>query len=152
MKGQDTLDRFDIWRPIATITAMTVMIMVGSSAHAEGQRFECPREAPPEWGLHKPAPLDQVAVLSQPVGQPIDDSSPSSLVPDRGFARRKVWHNIWLMGDEPGWSHRVDCQYRGSPRILRLKADGLKQCEQTAKPYSARGGIAEKAVHTMVCE
>ena len=37
-------------------------------------------------------------------------------------------------------------------RVLRLKADGLKQCEQTAKPYSAKGGVAENATQMMVCE
>jgi hypothetical protein len=56
------------------------------------------------------------------------------------------------MGDEAGWSHYVDCQYRGSQRILRLKADGLKQCEQTAKPYSAKGGVANDSVQMMVCD
>jgi hypothetical protein len=56
------------------------------------------------------------------------------------------------MGDEPGWSHFVDCTYRGSSRVLRLKADGLKQCEQTARPYSARTGVATGAVQTMVCD
>jgi hypothetical protein len=55
------------------------------------------------------------------------------------------------MGDEAGWSHFIDCSYRGSVRILRLKADDLKQCEQTAKPYSAKTGVASDAVQTMVC-
>jgi len=50
------------------------------------------------------------------------------------------------------WSHYVDCQYRGSPRILRLKADGLKQCEQTAAPYTATGGVSATAVQTMACD
>jgi hypothetical protein len=153
MMGHCMLNRPDTCRRlIAPIIAVTVMSTVGSSAQAQQRRVECPREAPAEWSLHKPAPLDQVAVLSQPVGQPIDDNSPPSLVPERGFARGDVWHNIWLMGDEPGWSHLVDCRYRGSTRVLRLKADGLKQCEQTAKPYSAKGGVAENATQMMVCE
>jgi len=59
-------------------------------------------EAPAEWGLPKQAPLDQVAALFQPTGEPIDDTSPPSMMPDRRFARAGVWHNIWLMGDEPG--------------------------------------------------
>jgi hypothetical protein len=122
-------------------------------AHAEQQhRLQCPTEARAEWGLPKSAPLVQPAVLSQPTGQAIDDSAPPSLVPDQGFARGNVWHNVWIMGDEPGWSHYVDCQYRGSKRILRLKADGLKQCEQTAQPFSTKGGVAENAMQTMVCD
>jgi len=122
-------------------------------AYAEQQhRLECPVEAPTEWGLSKPAPLDQAAVLSQPIGQPIDDGAPPSLVPDQGFARGRVWHNIWVMGDEPSWSHYIDCQYRGSKRILRLNADGLRQCEQTAQPYSVKGGVADDAVQTMACD
>jgi hypothetical protein len=91
-------------------------------------------------------------MLSQPVGQPIDDNAPPSFAPDQGFARGSVWHNVWIMGDEPGWSHFVDCQSPGSKRIQRLEADGLKQCEQTAQPYSAKGGVADNAVQTMVCD
>ena len=115
-------------------------------------RVACPPEAPAEWGLPRPAPLVQAAVLSQPTGQAIDESAPPSLVPDRGYARGTVWHNIWMMDDEPHWSHFIDCQYRGSTRLLRLPADGLKQCEQTAQPYSAGKGVAEGAVQTMACD
>jgi hypothetical protein len=136
------------------VVAIVVAIAAGAaqSAHAQQHRVECPREAPAEWGLAKPAPLDQAAILSETTGRPIDDSAPPSLVPDRGFARGNVWHNIWTMGDEPGWSHYVDCKYRGSPRILRFRADGLKQCEQTARPYDARTGMANDASQTMGCD
>jgi len=129
------------------------LLLVGAAvpAHA-AHRLECPAEAPFDWNLPKPAPLEQPAVLSQPTGKPIDESAPPSLVPDRGFARGNVWHNVWLMGDAPGWSHFVDCQYRGSTRVLRLKADGLKRCEQTAKPYAPKQGVASDAVQTMVCD
>jgi hypothetical protein len=37
-----------------------------------------------------------------------------------------------MMAAELGCSHFGDCRYRGSKRILRTKADGMKQCEQTA--------------------
>jgi hypothetical protein len=129
------------------------LLFLPFSAHAQpAHRLECPREAPAEWGLPKPAPLEQPAVLAQPTGEPIDESAPPSLVPDQMSARGSVWHNVWLMGDEPGWSHFVDCQYRGSKRVLRLKADGLKRCEQTAAPYSPKGGIVRDAVQTMACD
>src|ERR1022692_4138315 len=118
MTGHGMLDEPDICRLIATIIAMNVVITVGSAAYAQ-HRLKCPREAPAGWGLPKTAPLDQIAILSQPLGQPIDDSSPPSLVPDHGFARGNVWHKIWLMGDEPGWARFIDCRYRGSTRILR---------------------------------
>jgi hypothetical protein len=141
------------WRQAYLCLIVVIPFAVPLSAHAVQQhRLQCPAEAPAEWGLPKPAPLVQVAVLSQPVGQPIDDSAPPSLVPDRGYVRGGVWHNTWIMGDKPGWSHFVDCQYRGSQRILRLKADRLKQCEQTAQPYSTKGGVADNAVQTMVCD
>jgi hypothetical protein len=141
------------WRQARLSLIAVIPLAVPLSAHAVQQhRLQCPVEAPAAWGLSKPAPLVQTAVLSQPVDQIVDDSAPPSLVPDRVFARGNVWHNVWTMGDEPGSSHFVDCQYRGSKRILRLKADGLKQCEQTAQPYSARGGIADNAVQTMVCD
>jgi hypothetical protein len=150
MNGHSFVARPGICRITVMMTAMILMITAGT-ARAQEHRLECPREAPSQWGLPRPAPLDQAAVLSQPVGQPIDDNSPPSLVPDRGYARENVWHNIWLMGDEPGWSHFIDCRYRGSSRILRLKADGVKQCEQTARPYSTKGGVQDNAVQTMVC-
>lgn len=103
-----------------------------------GPSAYCPARAPSNWGLHGPAPLNQVAVLSQPVDQPIDDRSPPSLVPDRGFSQGTVWHNIWLMGDEAGWSHFIECRYRGSDRTPRLPADGLQRCEQTTQPFSKK--------------
>jgi hypothetical protein len=90
-------------------------------------------------------------IPSQPVGPPIDDNASPSLAPNRGFARGSVWYNIWLMADEPGWSQFVDCRYRGSTRILRLKADGVEQCEQTGRAYSTKGGVPDNAVQTMVC-
>lgn len=127
------------------------MIAASSSAQSQTHPVACPASAPKEWGLPPNAGLDQAAVLSQPYGEPIDDRSPPSLVPDTGFARGGVWHNIWRMGDEPGWSHFIDCRYHGSPRVLRLRADGLRQCEQTAQPYAAKGGIAADARQTLIC-
>jgi hypothetical protein len=138
--------------PYRFVAALAIALTTPLQAHADQHhRLECPREAPAEWGLPKPAILEQPAVLSQPVGQPIDEDAPPSLVPDQGYARGNVWHNFWTMGDESGWSHFVDCQYRGSKRVLRLKADGLKQCEQTVKPYAAKDGVANNAVQTMTC-
>jgi hypothetical protein len=138
-------------RQVAAITIITLFTLL--TAHAEQHhRLECPGQAPLEWGLPKPAMLEQPAVLSQPVGEPIDENAPPSLVPDQGYARGNAWHNVWTMGDEPGWSHFVDCQYRGSKRVLRLKADGLKRCEQTVKSYSAKGSTANNAAQTMACD
>lgn len=139
------------------LLALSVMLIVAAgylhrANAAPHHRLECPAQAPAEWHLPQPAPLDQLAVLSQPVGEPIDDTAPPTLVPDQGFARHNVWHNVWIMGDEPGWSHFVDCGHRGSKRVLRLKADGLKRCEQTARPYSAQKGVANDAVQTMACD
>jgi hypothetical protein len=145
--------RVETWQRARLCLIAVIPFAVPLSAHAVQQhRLQCPVEAPAEWGLPKPAPLVQAAVLSQPVDQMIDDNAPPLLVPDQGFARGNVWHNVWIMGNEPGWSHYVDCQYRGSKRILRLKADGLKRCEQTAQPYSSKGGVADNAVQTMVCD
>jgi hypothetical protein len=57
------------------------------AAHAQqAHRLECPRQAPPEWGLPKPAPLEQPAVLSQPNGEPINEGAPPSLMPDQMYA------------------------------------------------------------------
>ena len=124
---------------------VATVVVLGSIRTANAEQphhVACPTEAPANWGLPKPAPLVQAAVLSRPTGQPIDESAPPSLVPDRGYARGNVWHNFWIMGDEPHWSHFIDCQYRGSDRLLRLKADGLHQCEQSERPYPAGKGAA----------
>jgi hypothetical protein len=66
------------------------MILAASPVRAQPHRLECPRVAPPEWGLPRPAPLNQVAVLAQPTGEPIDDSSPPTLAPDHGYAPGNV--------------------------------------------------------------
>ena len=42
----------------------------------------------------------------------LHDSAPPLLAPDRGFARGTTWHNVWEMGDEPGWAHFIQCQWR----------------------------------------
>jgi hypothetical protein len=135
----------------AGLTAAVPCLATGAERSSQ-PRVACPAQAPADWRLAGPAPLEQAAVLSQPRGQPIDEAAPPSLVPDRGFAHGNVWHNIWLMGDDPGWVHFVDCRYRGSQRVLRLKADGLRQCEQTAQPYSRAHGVAEDAIQTMACD
>jgi hypothetical protein len=132
--------------------AMVAVSVATPASYARPPRLACPPQAPAAWNLPKPAPLDAVGVLSQPIGQPIDETTPPSLLPDRGFARGNVWHNIWLMGDEPGWSHFIDCRYRGSARVLRLKADGLKRCEQTARPYAPNTGVAKGAAQTLMCD
>jgi hypothetical protein len=133
---------------MATIAALGIGHV---PAQAWAHRLACPSNPPAAWGLPSSAPLDQAAVLSQPSGEPIDETAPPTLVPDHGFARGDIWHNIWLMGDDPGWSHFVDCRYRGSQQVLRLKADHLNHCEQTARPYSARRGLASD-VQTMTCD
>jgi hypothetical protein len=97
-------------------------------------------------------PVDQVAVLSEKKGVPIDESALPSRVPDRGLARGDVGHNVWLMGDESGRVHYIQCQYRGAPRVLPLPTDRLRQCEQTAMPYDRARGVAANAVQTLACE
>jgi hypothetical protein len=136
----------------AGLLAALIVGLAGARCSAAAQGLHCPPEAPAAWGMPSASALDQVAVLSQPAGEPIDEAAPPSLVPDRGFARGDVWHNLWRIDDQPGWSHFVDCRYRGSQRILRLKADGLRQCEQTARPYSPKAGIADNAAQTMACD
>jgi hypothetical protein len=138
---------------IAAGMLIVIALSAPPSSQAQQQhRVACPIEPPAEWKLPRPAPLEQAAVLSQPIGEPIDENAPPSLAPDRGFATGTVWHNVWMMGDEPGWVHYIDCQYRGSKQILRLKADGMKKCEQTARPYATKQGVANDAIQTMVCD
>jgi hypothetical protein len=133
-----------------SLTLTLALLLAATQAQAAGHRLACPAGAPADWGARL-GPLEQAAVLFEKTGVEIDERAPPSLVPDRGFARGKVWHNIWLMHDEPGWTHYVHCQYRGSSRVLRLRADGLRQCEQTATPYRPGRGVAQEAVQTLVC-
>ena len=130
---------------------LAVLALLLAASSAQAARLQCPAQAPAEWGPGL-GPLSQVAVLSERKGVAIDESAPPILAPDRGFAQGGVWHNLWAMEDEPGWSHYIQCEWRGSPRILRLSADGLKQCEQTAAPYSRARGVADDAVHTLSCD
>ena len=123
-------------RPIAQLTAIllraTVIVAVSPAVSRE-HRLECPAEAPIEWGMAKRAPLDGPAVLAQPTGLPINDQSPPLLVPDRGYAHDGVWHNVWIIGEEAGWTYFVDCRYRTSARVLRL---GRMVCANANKPRS----------------
>ena len=96
------------WVYRCVIAATVGLCAIRAAGAEQPHRVACPGEAPAEWGLPKPAPLEQPAVLSQPTGEPIDEKAPPSLVPDRGYARGNVWHNVWMMGDEPHWSHFVD--------------------------------------------
>lgn len=131
--------------------ALAAALLFVASAHAQ-HRVECPAHPPGDLGAPAGAPLEQVAVLSEKDGVAIDDKAPPSLVPDRGFARGGTWHNVWILQPEPGWSFYIDCQYRGATRVHRLPAKAVRQCEQTATPYTQRGGVAATATHTLSCD
>jgi hypothetical protein len=89
-------------------------------AHADQQhRLQCPVEALAEWGLPKPAPLVQVAVLSQPVDQTIDDNAPPSSAPSvlrrirvaaRAELKQRILAYLNELNREPvvhTWSYRI---------------------------------------------
>ncbi len=134
------------------VVLLASAVSTGAGGQPIRHRLQCPSTAPAEWGLGPSVPLARVSVLAQQTGRPIDESAPPSLHPDRSLVVGDVLHNIWVMDDEPGWYRFVDCQYRGSPRILRLWADGLKRCEQTVRPYAPRTGISETAAQTLECD
>jgi hypothetical protein len=93
------LDRSDICRLTAIFAAMTMIVAATTltlNTSVSNTHGTLRRSRP----LPRPAPPDRAAIPSQP----IDDSSPLSLTPDRGYGRG----NVWLMGYEPGWSHLVD--------------------------------------------
>jgi hypothetical protein len=58
------------WRKTALGRRLVIVVMYAIAgisalpAHAQQHHLECPRDAPAAWGLIKPAPLDQAAVLS----------------------------------------------------------------------------------------
>ena len=136
------------------VMAFAAFCFAQAQAHAAmpAHKLACPATAPADWHLPGDAPLTEVALLSAKDGETIDEVYRPTLVPDNGFARGKTWHNSWTLTAEPGWSYFIDCQYRGAPQILRLKADGLSRCEQTAMPYDKKKGVSDLAVQTMVCD
>src|ERR1700753_819776 len=110
----------------------------------------CPTVAPASWNLRADARLIRSAVLEARTGVAINDGAPPYLPPDRSFRRGGAWHNVWVLDEETGWLYFVECQSLGSREVLRLKAAGLKQCEQVFQRNEDRPGAAD-ALQTMAC-
>jgi hypothetical protein len=114
--------------------------------------IECPAIAPPEWGLSAAATLSDVEVLSVPQGVKIDEEAPPSLVPDTSDVYDHALHQSWMMDqDGPGWSSFVDCHYRGTARILRLDAAGVKRCDRVIQPFDPRRPDNAASHESMIC-
>jgi hypothetical protein len=134
------------------VGAVVLAIGIASAnAATSAPGLACPAIAPADWHRGANAKLSEAVVLSVKAGETIDETAPPSLAPDRGVQRGDAWHNLWRIGDDgPGWSYFVDCKYRGGAQVLRLKADGLTQCEQVIRPYDAKKPN-ENATMTMRC-
>ena len=115
-------------------------------------QLACPSIAPANWSLGDKARLVRAGVLSERTGVAITTGAPPYLAPDNSYRRGGAWHNIWLLDDEPGWAYFVECQYLGSQDVLRLKADGLAQCEQVFRPNGAKTGGSDATLQTMQCD
>jgi len=129
-------------------------IAIASRLYAATPRHQlaCPSIAPANWSLGDKARLVRAGVLSERTGVAITTGAPPYLAPDNSYRRGGAWHNIWLLDDEPGWAYFVECQYLGSQDVLRLKADGLKQCEQVFSPNGAKTGTSGATLQTMQCD
>jgi hypothetical protein len=127
-------------------------IAMPTRASSPRHQLACPTVAPSSWNLRADARLVRAAVLGARTGVAVNDSAPPYLTPDQAYRRGGAWHNLWLLDDEPGWAYFVECQYLGSQDVLRLKADGLKQCEQIYRPNAARTGASDATLQTMQCD
>jgi len=130
------------------IAGIATPVQASSPQH----QLACPSIAPGSWNLHADARLVRAAVLGARTGVAISDSAPPYLVPDSTYRRGGAWHNVWLLDDEPGWAYFVECQYLGSQDVLRLRADGLKQCEQVFRPNGTKPGGSDATLQTMQCD
>ena len=127
--------------------AVSLPLRAATSPH----QLACPSVAPSSWNLRADARLVRSAVLGARTGVAINDAAPPYLIPDQSFRRGGAWHNVWMLDDEPGWAYFVECQYLGSRDVLRLKAAGLKQCEQVFRRNEEQPGDAG-GLQTMQCD
>ncbi len=133
---------------ILAVSVFTAPAYASSPRH----QLACPSSAPTSWNLHADARLVRSAVLGARTGVTVNDTAPPYLLPDSSYRRGGGWHNVWLLDDEPGWLYFVECQYLGSRDVLRLKADGLRQCEQVFRPNANKTGGSDATLQTMQCD
>ncbi|HUB96188.1 MAG TPA: STY0301 family protein [Stellaceae bacterium] len=136
------------------VALICVVALPWSSAAeaAPAHKIQCPAMAPAEWGI-RDAPLSGVQILSQPKGEKIDEAAPPSLVPDQTDISGGTLRQFWIMnGSGPGWDFFVDCQYRGTTRILRIEANGVKRCDRTITHYHASGAADKRSVDRLQCD
>jgi hypothetical protein len=147
-----TTTRTSMAIPLTLAAAGLAAIAISSHAATARHQLSCPSTAPASWNLRADARLVRSAVLGARTGIAINDSAPPYLMPDQGYRRGGAWHNLWLLDGEPGWAYFVECQYLGSRDVLRLKADGLNQCEQVFRPNGAKTGVSDATLQTMQCD
>src|SRR5262249_13003279 len=105
------------------------LLLLTGPAYAAGHALECPPTAPAAWGSPRGG-LSGVQVVSAKRGEAIDETAPPDLVPDRQRTQGGVLHSVWKMNaDGPDWLFFVWCRYAGTPRVLKLDAPGVRQCE-----------------------
>lgn len=134
--------------------AVLLALAAATPARASSPQHQlaCPSIAPGSWNLRADAWLVRSAVLGARTGIAINDTAPPYLMPDQGYRRGGAWHNVWLLDGEPGWAYFVECQYLGSRDVLRLNADGLKQCEQVFRPNGTKPGGSDATLQSMQCD
>lgn len=135
---------------------VVLAVLVGQAEAAEDaaprHKLECPAVAPAVWGLAG-AKLAGVEVLSAPRGEKIDETAPPSLMPDGQSLAAGTLRQEWRMNEDgPGWVFFVDCHYRGSERVLRLDAAGVKRCQRTIAHFSPSAGESAGSEQAMVCD
>lgn len=112
---------------------LLVSIWIWLCVEAQAQSLSCPKTPPPAWGLPS-AQLRAVLVLSQPVGQAINEDALPIMAPTRQWQSKGMLHQSWKMnGDAPKFAEMIDCLYEGSERHLRLDASKVAQCTASSK-------------------
>ena len=119
---------------------------------APTHKIECPATAPAQWGMAG-AKLSGVQILSQPKGEKIDETAPPSLVPDETKIVGGTLRQYWTMNnDGPDWDFFVDCQYAGTDRVLRIKADAVKRCDRRVTRFRPSGDPDPQSVDGLHCD
>ena len=136
---------------VAMLCLVTMSWSLAAQA-APRHKIECPATAPAEWGISG-AKLSGVQILSQPEGEKIDETAPPSLAPDETKISGGTLHQYWTMNTGgPGWDFFVDCQYAGTKRFLRIKANTAKRCDRTITHYNRGGDPDPRSVDSLHCD
>jgi hypothetical protein len=140
------------WRDGAAMFCLAALPWAQTAQAAPPHKIDCPAAAPADWGVGGAA-LSGVEILSQPKGEPIDETAPPSLMPDQTKISGGTLRQSWTMNEDgPGFDFFVDCHYAGTKRLLRIKATGVKRCDRMITHYRSSGAPDPRSVDSLHCD